>query len=318
MTTAIVSPLLGGSLLALLLVDVLLTVFHPQGHGGPLHRWQNRFLWAVLKRFGHSKAGRDRPRFMALCGPVIAVSSVASWGLWLIVGYALIYYPFRGAFKSAVGDGIPSVDALYYSGYVASTLGLGDIIPVAPGLRLLTVLEAMSGFALFAVATTYLLAVYQQVAHENVLALELSSLAAEEPQEVWTEWNENDASGFRVWCDSTARSLLRVVHAHGQYPVLHYFRPADPDRALLVQIRHMLDLVHSADRAPRSKDASFRLLRVALRRYLVELNRGCLPTDRDLPPGSGDRDLNELYGRLAHYMCYPSARSDPNEIGAQE
>lgn len=311
MTTTIVSPLLGGSLLALLLVDVLLTVFHPQGHGGPLHRWQNRLLWAVLKRFGRSK-GQDRPRFMALCGPVIAVSSVASWGLWLIVGYGLIYYPFRGAFRSAVGDGVPFVDALYYSGYVASTLGLGDVIPAAPVLRLLTVLEAMSGFALFAVATTYLLAVYQQVAHENVLALELSSLAADEPKTtVWAKWHENDAPGFRVWCDNTARSLLQVVHAHGQYPVLHYFRPADPDRALLVQIRRVLDLVQEPSRGSDSKEAPSRLLRVALKRYLVELNHGCLPASREaLPQGSSDEELTELYGRLAHYMCYPTGSQE--------
>lgn len=154
MTAAIVSALVGGSLLVLLLVDVLLPVFHPQGHGGPLHRLQNRFLWAVLKRFGRSRGGHDRPRFLALCGPVIAIVSVASWGLWLIVGYGLIYFPFGDAFRTTVANGVPSVDAFYYSGYVASTLGLGDIVPAAPGLRLLTVLEAMSGFALFAVATT--------------------------------------------------------------------------------------------------------------------------------------------------------------------
>ncbi len=141
----ILSTSVGSLLLASLFADLLLTVFHPQDHGGPMHRRLNRLFWAVLRWIGKGFGEPTRARFLALCGPLIAVTSVGTWGLWLILSFTLIYHPQRADLMSTSGGGTAWLDVFYFSGYVASTLGLGDIVPISAGLRLLTVIEAMSG-----------------------------------------------------------------------------------------------------------------------------------------------------------------------------
>ncbi|CAN5255201.1 hypothetical protein BH24PSE2_BH24PSE2_07970 [soil metagenome] len=49
--------LVGIAVLALLFADVFLTVFHAQGHGGPLSRVQNRTIWALFRTAGARAAG---------------------------------------------------------------------------------------------------------------------------------------------------------------------------------------------------------------------------------------------------------------------
>lgn len=291
-------------LLVLLFADLLLTVFHPQGHGGPLHRRLNRLFWAALRWCGRSLGGTSKDRFLALLGPLIAVFSVGTWGLWLILSFTCIYYPYRGSLLSTTADDTSWLDVFYFSGYVASTLGIGDLVPVSVGLRLLTVIEAMSGFALFAVATTYLLAVYQYVAKEQILALELAGVLGHATRRLAPEV-------LGGWAHPTARSLLEVAQAHAQYPVLHYFRPVEAERALIVQVGRLLDLLDSMDLA------GFGYLRWAVHRYLADLHSGCLPKSHH----KGDQrrelaseptvDLRNLQTHLLSYLAYPAPETVP-------
>lgn len=134
-------------LLTLVGVDVLLTVFHPEGHGGPLTRRQNRLVWSVWKR--SAPAGARRDRWLALGGPLLSVLTPAVWALLLIVGYALIYYPWIEGFLASPGSLRASwAEALYFSGVSATTLGTGDVVPDAILPRLLSTVQALSGFAL--------------------------------------------------------------------------------------------------------------------------------------------------------------------------
>ncbi|NIQ81564.1 MAG: hypothetical protein GTN93_26425, partial [Anaerolineae bacterium] len=163
--------------------------------------------------------------------------------VWLVLAFALIYAPFVGSFDATTPHlWINWIEAVYYSGYVASTLGLGDVIATSPWLRLLTVLEAMSGLALFAAATMYVLAISRELAGASALALELSGLrlgGKEEP----SLFQRADDETIGDWARDWARSLLRESYAHGQYPLLQFFRPTDPDPALLVQLGQLLSLV---------------------------------------------------------------------------
>ena len=93
------------------------------------------------------------------CGPVSALSSILSWIALLVLGFSLLYYPAIGRFASEPA-GPDWAEALYYSGYVASTLGIGDLVAPTPTLRLLTVVEALGGYTLLGVSITYLVSIY--------------------------------------------------------------------------------------------------------------------------------------------------------------
>jgi hypothetical protein len=311
----ILLPVVGSALLLALVADVVLTVFPPLGHGGPVHRRLNRLLWSAFRVAGTGKGGRVRPRMLALGGPIMAVTGVALWGAWLVTGFALVYAPFLSSFATSVPRTGPGwIEAIYYSGYVASTLGLGDVIATTPGLRLVTVVEAVGGFALFAVATTYLLAISRELAEGSTLALELVTLRRRESEDAARPGEAAQDGTTQRWAEEAARSLLRVTHHHRQFPLLHYFRPTDPDRSLVVQVGWVGTRVDawSSDGAgvappPSSSPGApaLRMLREALYRYLVELNRSCVPARFDpllVPPSQAP--ARRLHARLLRYACY--------------
>lgn len=299
-------PLLGIALLSVLLVDILLTVFPPLGHGGPLHRWQNRILWRMTRSTTRGASVSVRARVMALAGPMMTVAAVAVWAGWLIAGFALIYAGIPGAFVDMDPTAFPAwSDALYYSGYVATTLGLGDVIAATATVRAITVIEAMTGFALFAVATTYVLAISRELSGSNSLALELAtvhgaaSAGSGSPSASWIP---------EAWSAEWSRHLLRVALAHGQYPLIQFFRPLEVDRDLAVQIGW---LVRESDaRGQRTGESSGtvvdpmnELLLASLARYLVEVNDSCIP--RSFEPLDQPLDRappSELHGRLMSYL----------------
>lgn len=305
----------GVLLLAVLALDVLLTVFPPLGHGGPVHRRQIQLAWRVFGIVGRRGDGSPRVRVLALAGPLIAMLSVAVWGVWLVLGFALVFMPYSASFSTTAAlapDGW--AEALYYSGYVATTLGLGHVIATTPALRLLTVLEAMSGFALFAVTTSYVFSITGELATAGALALELASSrgVGDGRGSARAMFRGENGEAVARWTEAWARSLFRLTHAHGQYPLLQFFRAADPDRALPVQLGHVLDLVggeaDGGDPDLRRRHAIPRaspLLRDALLRYLTEVNRACIPAGFDpLPAPLSEVSVERLHARLLRYTFH--------------
>jgi len=224
----------------------------------------------------------------------------------LVIGFALIYRSSLGGLALDETSGaIAWVEAIYYSGYVATTLGIGDVVATTWWLRLITIVEALTGFGLLALATSYVFAISREVTNTSALALEVATLRgthAFESDEV-----ESKAALSR-WAEEWARSLFRITDAHGRYPLLHFFRPADPDRSLLVQLAWLLPLagVHTVEGEadpthlpPPAKE----VLERAITRYLKELNQRCVPR-RFYPIPPGEVSLEILYARLLRHMCY--------------
>lgn len=175
-------PLVGVALLALLFADVFLTVFHAQGHGGPLNRSQNRAMWTLFSAVGVRADGAPRAKLLAFAAPVMAIAALASWVVLLVFAFALIYFPSVQTFLVSPGQiRTPWVEALYFSGYTAATLGLGDMVPESEGLRLLAVLESFSGFAILSASVTYLLAVYRELVTMQSLASNVAGYFRADP-----------------------------------------------------------------------------------------------------------------------------------------
>lgn len=307
----LVLPALGTTLLAVLFMDVLFTVFHPQGRGGLVHQRLNRLVWRAFRLLATRRDRAPRSDVLALAGPLMAVLSVATWGAWLVLGFALVYAPYIATFTSTTPHAASGwIEAVYYSGYVASTLGLGDVVASTPVLRLVTVLEAMSGFALFTVTTAYVLAIFRELAGARTLAFELASLFRGEAAGP-ALWRGGADETMARWTEAVSRSLVRVVDAHGQYPIMHYFRPQDPDQALVIQLGTVLILVEreagaGEGDAPTQRTArAFRLLREALMRYLIEMNRQCVPARFDpLQAPLESHPAERLHARLLRYLGY--------------
>jgi len=293
-----------GLLISGLAVDVLITVFHPHGHGGPLTRTLNR---AVRRSTTLLAAGRRpdvRSKLLAFCGPVLAPLTIVVWGLWLVLGFAFLY-SIPGALTRAPGGVAAShvfFDALYYSGYVSTTLGLGDVIAIAPWARFATILQAVFGFALIAIVVTYVLSIYRELLAAHTLALEICLLAT----------IDSDSGGLARWDRTIVPERLRATEAHGQYPILHYFRPRDPARCLVLQGAPVFRDTSPGDESGQAEVTDLALATV--RHFFLGLH-SCLP--RRLRCSTSDIarvDLERVVDKLLEYNGYASLTPTPSPI----
>ena len=310
----ILLPIFGALLILLLGLDVFVTVFHAQGRGGPVNRRVSRLIWSAARSAGERRDGSKRDGLLALGGPTIVVTTLFVWVFLLVTGFALVFYPWVESFLVSPGTlRTPWAEALYYSGYTAATLGLGDVIADAEALRIVTVLEAFGGFALLSISITYFLAIYRELVSMQSLAADISGLFSEGEAHVLEFTNAEGYEALARWCEQLSRALSKVLLAHHQYPVLHYFRPRKSSRALPVQLGALLRLRlliakddGSTIAAAFARHPSYLALRSGLESYLTDVDQLFVPDDN---AGTGtaredESDIDRAHARLLDYMRY--------------
>lgn len=228
------STILGVVLIVISLIDIYLIVLYPRSGKGWLSSAISKGTWRLFRKIARIGAAIKRSeRFgatiLSFCGPTLLVLIVSAWTILLIVGFACVYWTELGV-EIQASDGwtpVSFMTALYYSGYVFTTLGVGDLVPRSDWVRMVTVIEAALGFAIFTLTITYLLAIYSALNQRNVFALMLHHRtmgkgdAAELLARMGGDGNFSDA---RDDVAELAESLLTLLESHHAYPVVHYFR----------------------------------------------------------------------------------------------
>jgi len=168
--------------------------------------------------------GRVGVRARETAGPFSIVTTIVTWLLLVWVGYALLYLPgvdTLGFSSDVAFEGNDAVVALYLSGTVMTTLGLGDVAAQTDGMRLLVVLQAAGGLAVFTAALGYLPAIYIVISDLRTSAEAVSDLRATTPDSAVGLLQEDAVltlEAVRRDVTSARQHLLR-------FPVLHYFHP---------------------------------------------------------------------------------------------
>jgi hypothetical protein len=297
------SVLVGASLLLALFVDVFFTVFHSGGRGGPISHRLNRWSWKAVRAVSTRSNGSVREGIANFGGPWITVSTLVVWMFLLIAAFALIYYPFIESFLLSTGTRrAPWAEAIYYSGYNAATLGLGDLIADSIALRLLSVFQALAGFAILSVSITYLLAVYRELLMMRTLAVSIDAYFRTVDVVGLASWDDDPPEALARWAEWATNMLLHALQAHFQYPILHYFRASERKAALPVQLARLLDLRREA----RTDHPSFAALRGAVEDYIGTVENSFIPAEaKDGRPDNSFRDDTErAHHRLLTYMLY--------------
>ena len=207
------------ALLGLTAVDTFRTVLLPSSHG-PLARLWARGLW----RLASQVPGRAGHAARQAAGPLSVVTTIATWVLLLWFAFALIYLPAvdtLGYSSDVEFEGNDLVAALYLSGTVLTTLGLGDVAAQTDGLRLLVVLQAAGGLALFTAALGYLPALYTVVSDLRTSAEAVSDLEATTPERA-VELLQEDAV---LTLEAVRRDVISARQHLLRFPVLHHFHP---------------------------------------------------------------------------------------------
>lgn len=220
--------LLGCLLLVLAAVDVFRTVLLPSARG-VLDRGWVLLLW----RSASALPGGLRHRARKAVGPLSIVLTIGTWLVLLWLAFALLYLPDVDRLGYASDTEVPGnalVVALYLSGTVLTTLGLGDVVAQSEGLRLLVVLESASGLALFTAALGYLPAIYTVISDLRAGAEAVSDLQVTTPERAVRVLGENDV----VTLEAVRRDVIAIRQHLLRFPVLHWFHPPQGQSVLAV------------------------------------------------------------------------------------
>lgn len=238
----------GVALIALGLNEVFHTLLHPTGRGRFSHLAAST-TWGLSSRLG--RRGRT------VAGPLAAVAVVTVWAVLQIVGWTLVYLPFVPdgfAYSDEIQpESYPAVvEAFYFSVVSMSTLGLGDVYPIDPWLRVFAPLQALIGFALLTAAVAWFLELYPGLGRRRALALRIALIQQADTAGHLLNMESATSSGL---LDSLTAALAQTRVDLWQNSESYYFTEDDAEASLAAQLPYCL---HLARLARRSSDRTVR------------------------------------------------------------
>lgn len=226
----VVWTLLGIVLIVIALRDIFDVLFHPVGRGVIARRVVLGVSW-VTRRLT-----RGRGTIGLLAGPIGYAAAVTTWAALLAVGWALIFLPqlpegfvFDSELDPATHSGF--IDALYISLVNLTSLGYGDISPGSSLLQLLGPLETIFGLGLLTASISWLISIYGAISRRDSLAHEVY-LAKQAEERLGEKLADADPALLESMLASFAEQLIRVRRDVIHFPITHYFRTEDEERAL--------------------------------------------------------------------------------------
>lgn len=259
----VVWTLLGAALVALTLRDIFDVLFHPLGRG-MIARQVVRLVSSVARVAG------GRGTVSLLAGPLSYIAVVATWASLLAVGWALVFLPqlpdgfaFDPGLDPARHAGF--WDALYVSLVNLTSLGYGDISPESTVLRILGPVETLFGLGLLTASISWLISIYNAIsrrdafAHEVHLTREAEDCLGDKLADADPELLERMLTSFTEQLIATRRDLI-------PFPITHYFRTEDEERALSGLLPFLSSLVEEAgaEERPHALKVRAEMLRMAI------------------------------------------------------
>ena len=281
----VVFTVLGATIVVYGLSDIFLTLVHPHARG----RLTRAIVAGIWRTTSH---GGQRAR--AASGPLAAISVVLAWAAIQAIGWALIYLPHvpEGFLYSEGIDPdlyLDAFEALYFSLVSLSTLGFGEVVPIDPFVRLLSPVQAVTGFALLTGGATWLLQLFPTLARRRSTALYLALLGrARYPQQL----REIDPVVAASVLLAVAERIASVRVDLSQSPESYYFREGEAPTSL----GHALPIAQAlADAATQSPQSGVRVAGVVLDEALEDLG-ACL-RDNFGATGKSRADVMESFAR---------------------
>ena len=267
----LVWTLLGVVLIVVALRDVFDVLFHPLGRGMVARRVVRSVGWIARHLPGGEKT------IGLLVGPLGYVAVVATWATLLAVGWALVFWPqlpqgfhFDPGLDPSQHSGFP--DALYVSLVNLTSLGYGDISPAAPVLRLLGPVETIFGLGLLTASISWLISIYNAISRRDSLAHEVH-LAKEAEERLGEKLADADPELLESLLANFAEQLIRTRRDLIHFPITHYFRTEDEERALAGLLPFLASLVEEAsgEERPHSLRMRAEILRMAIDDFAATL-----------------------------------------------
>ncbi|HRW39067.1 MAG TPA: potassium channel family protein [Aquihabitans sp.] len=185
-----------------------------------------RASWKLTRRVAvRVRSERRRDRLLAHYGPGSFLGLLLVWTGGEILGWGLIWWGVREGFTTPIAS---LADALYYSGVVYFSIGFGDILPATGGLRLLTVIEGLSGLGTLGLVIGFIpsLASAYSARERQLLLLDDLTDRRITPISLARAYvgPDGDTERLEAFFDEWSAWCAEVYDSHTSYPMLMWWR----------------------------------------------------------------------------------------------
>lgn len=220
----------GAALLLFVSYDFFYTTLSASG-AAPLARGVSFMLQGLLlllvRIFGR--------KAFSISGMLINLAVLTLWILLIWLGLFLVFSYHPEAIINSNGKVASTIERFYYTGYVLSTLGLGNFKPTTPFFEILTSGFSLFGFVFITTSMTYLVSVSSAVMHKRTLGLFIRNLG-KRPDEVARYLLGVDSS-FRYQQLIVLQQMIdRHSTNHQAYPVLHFYHTPTEGTSLSINL----------------------------------------------------------------------------------
>ncbi len=295
--------ILGAGLLATVLWDAFETIILPRRVSGRLRltKFFYRVTWRPWRTLAPLLPRRPGETFLSFYGPLSLLLLLGLWAAGIVLAFGMLQWA-AGSALTMVGTPGFGTD-VYLSGTTFFTLGLGDVVPRTPVAKVLTVVEAGTGFAFLAAVIGYFPVIYQAFSRREVMISLLDARAGSPPTAGELLWRHRwDPSGDALaeLLQEWERWAADVLESHLSYPALAYFRSQHYNQSWLAALTTILDasalvMAGLEGWCARQAELTFAMARHAV----VDLAQVFHAPPLELPPRLTDAAFSRLRARLA-------------------
>lgn len=204
-----------------------------------------QYTWAPFRWVGRRLApGNSRENYLSVYGPLSLLLLLATWAIGLVVVFGLLHWGLGTRLQSPVGLAGLAAD-LYFSGTTLFTLGLGDVAPVTPLARTLTVIEAGTGFGFLALVIGYLPTLSQAFSRREANITLLDARAGSPPTAVELlrrHGRDDRRDPLDELLNDWERWSADLLETHVSFPVLAYYRSQHDNQSWVAALTTILDV----------------------------------------------------------------------------
>lgn len=175
---------------------------------------------------------------LKLSGLTVNLSMLFIWIILTWVGLFLVYSSNPEAIVNAQGDTADVWERLYFTGYIISTLGMGNFYPTTPFFEILTNCFAFLGFILFTSSMTYFISVASALVQKRTLIKTIHGLGTN-PQAISEKLNSFSSSYSYQQLLNLQEMVDQHAVNHHAYPVVHFYTRPEPKDCLSLNMARL-------------------------------------------------------------------------------
>lgn len=272
-----ITTIAGVICILVVLLDAFQTVILPRRAAGRLRLTRLFYIatwipWRALAlRIRHP---RKRETALSFYGPLSLIFLLIVWACGMVFGFSLIYYSLGSPFNDSSRQ-LSYFSDLYVSGTNFFTLGLGDVTPHGQIARVLSTLEAGTGFGFLAVVMGYFPVLYSAFSRREVSISLLDARAGSPPTaaELMRRHSFDGAEEeLSRLLSEWERWSAELLESHISYTLLCYYRSQHTNQSWVGALTAVLDTSALLIAGVRGHEARQAQLTFAMARHaLVDL-----------------------------------------------